>query len=116
MKAMFLIAGRGRRLRPYTDTQPKCMVPLHGTPLLTTALEMAAQVGIMEDVIREAYGERFAGIEIGYVSNPDYATTNNLYTMWLAREELNEDLILLEGDLRYDVDVLRDLAERRGDR
>ena len=120
MKAMFLIAGRGRRLRPYTDTQPKCMVPLHGEPLLSTALHMVARVGIdravlvvghMEDVIRAHYGERFAGVELTYVSNPDYATTNNLYTMWLAREQLDEDLILLEGDLRYDVEILQRLVD-----
>ncbi|MEM9071935.1 MAG: phosphocholine cytidylyltransferase family protein [Myxococcota bacterium] len=119
MKAVFLIAGRGRRLRPYTDKVPKCMVPLHGTPLLHTALEMTAAAGIreavlvvghMEDVIRETYGEAFAGIRLRYVSNPDYATTNNLYTMWLAREELNEDIVLLEGDLRYDLPVLQDLV------
>lgn len=120
MKAMFLIAGRGRRLRPYTDTQPKCMVPLHGEPLLSTALHMVGRVGIdravlvvghMEDVIRETYGDRFAGVDIEYVSNPDYATTNNLYTMWLAREQLDEDLILLEGDLRYDIEILQRLVD-----
>ncbi len=120
MKAMFLIAGRGRRLRPYTDTQPKCMVPLHGEPLLSTALHMVGRVGIqhavlvvghMEDIIREAYGDSFAGVELSYISNPDYATTNNLYTMWLAREALNDDLVLLEGDLRYDIEVLQRLVE-----
>lgn len=120
MKAMFLIAGRGRRLRPYTDTLPKCMLPLHGEPLLSTALHMVGRVGIeravlvvghMEDVIREAYGDRFAGVELSYVSNPDYATTNNLYTMWLARAELDEDIVLLEGDLRYDIEILQRLVD-----
>lgn len=120
MKAVFLIAGRGRRLRPYTDARPKCMVPLHGEPLLTTALRMVSEVGVreavlvvghMEDVIREQYGTEFAGLSLRYVSNPDYATTNNLYTMWLAREELTEDILLLEGDLRYDLGVLRDLVQ-----
>ncbi len=120
MKAVFLIAGRGRRLRPYTDARPKCMVPLHGEPLLTTALRMVAEVGVrevvlvvghMKEVIREHYGAHFAGLSLRYVTNPDYATTNNLYTMWLARHELDDDVLLLEGDLRYDVGVLRDLVQ-----
>ncbi len=119
MKAVFLIAGRGRRLRPYTDERPKCMVPLHGAPLLSTALRMVSEVGVreavlvvghMEDVIRQTYGDAFAGVALRYVSNPDYATTNNLYTMWLARKELDDDVLLLEGDLRYDAGVLRDLV------
>lgn len=123
MHAVFLAAGTGTRLRPYTDSVPKCMVPVAGRPMLTWALDALHEAGIdravivlgyREDVVRSTYGSRYRGIAIEYAVNPDYATTNNLYTVHLAREHLQDDVLLLESDLVYDPAVVRALVDHPG--
>jgi aspartate racemase len=120
MKAIILAAGRGTRLRPFTDSQPKCMVPVGSEPLLASALSALASQGVsravlvvghMEHAVRAAYGSRFGSMELTYVSNPNYEATSNLFSLWLAREELDEDLLLIEGDLRFEPELLRRLVQ-----
>jgi NDP-sugar pyrophosphorylase family protein len=119
MKAIVLAAGLGSRLRPFTDATPKCMVPIGGEPLLTSTLSSLAAAGVdhttvvvghLESVIREAYGRRFDGMAIDYVSNPHFATTSNLVSLWLARGAMDDDCLLLEGDLRFDPALIVDLV------
>jgi choline kinase len=99
------------------------MVPVDGRPMLTWALDALDQAGVdravivvgyLEEVVRETYGERYRGISIQYVSNPDYATTNNLYTLFLAREHFNDDVLLLEADLVYDPGLIAALLAHPG--
>jgi len=120
MHALFLAAGTGTRLSPYTDTVPKCMVEVAGRPMMTWALDALDEAGMdravivlghLEEVVRQTYGDRYKGLQISYLINPDYATTNNLYTVHLAREHLMDDVILLEADLVYDPGVVRELIE-----
>lgn len=117
-RAIILAAGRGSRLRPYTDHDPKCMVPVLGRPMLTTMLESLGAAGIEETVlvvgyradrIRDAYGDRFGAMRLTYVDNPDWETTNNLYSLWLARELMAEGFLLLEADLVFPPSVITDL-------
>ncbi len=51
MKAFLLAAGKGTRLKPYTDAHPKCLIPIHGTPLLQIWIDLLAQHGISEVLI-----------------------------------------------------------------
>ncbi len=51
MKAFLLAAGKGTRLKPYTDSHPKCMIPIHGTPLLQIWIELLARHGVSEVLI-----------------------------------------------------------------
>jgi len=120
MHALFLAAGTGTRLSPYTDKVPKCMVEVAGRPMLTWALDAldaagmdraVVVLGYREEVVRRAYGDRYKGVRLSYLTNPDYATTNNLYTVHLAGEHLRDDVILLEADLVYDPGVVRELIE-----
>lgn len=68
MKAFLLAAGIGSRLKPYTDTIPKCLIPIHGKPLLQIWLELLDRHGIREVLINihhhaEKFDEFIAGIE-----------------------------------------------------
>ena len=123
MKAVILAAGYGKRLRPITESIPKCLVPVNDKPILIRSLELlnardidnvVIVVGHMKDKVYEAIGHKFGNMKISYVENDIYDKTNNMYSLWLARDRLDEDSLLLECDLYYDgtlIDAL--LAKRR---
>ena len=122
MKAVVLAAGQGTRLRPLTDNLPKCLVPVHGKPLLQHALESLDRVGIqhcvvvlgyLSDQVRNRIGGRFGNLLITYVMNERYHQTNNLYSLWLARHELDDDIVLMDGDLVFEYRLLNDLLQVR---
>ena len=92
MKAIILAAGMGARLRPLTDNMPKCLVPVHGKPLLEYALDSLDRVGIEAcvivigfcgDQIMHVAGERHGQPKMTYVDNPIFHETNNIYSFWL---------------------------------
>jgi NDP-sugar pyrophosphorylase family protein len=120
MRAVILAAGRGSRLKPYTDSQPKCMVEVRGKPLLESTLSALDRAGVREavivvgyfaDQIREAFGSRFGGVQLRYVENPVYGSTNTLYGLWMARALMDEDILLLEADRLYEPEVLAELVQ-----
>ena len=122
-KAIILAAGTGTRLRPFTDTMPKCLVPVSGTPILINALTHLASAGISEAVIvvghhnekvRELVGDRFRNVTITYVESMEYASTNNMYSLWLAREHLSEDVLLLEADVFFDQRLIDKMISQGG--
>ncbi len=118
MQAIILAAGQGTRLRPVTDHCPKCLVEVQGKPILQYQLEALGEAGLRECVIvighraaqvRDAFGTRYRDLAITYVENEIYDRTNNIYSLWLARQEIREDLLLLEGDLLFEPELLTDL-------
>lgn len=121
MQALMLAAGMGKRLGAYTDNQTKCMVKVGGRTLLEHAADALRAAGIRRFVIVVGYEgeklkafarERLADLDLVFVENPDYAATNNIYSLYLAREQLmGDDTILLESDLIYDPRLVRRLVE-----
>ena len=110
-KAIILAAGSGKRLRPFTDHTPKCLAPVNGVPILVNALANLSGSGIQETVIvvghlkeevYDAIGDSFSGMKITYVECDRYETTNNIYSLWLAREHMTEDILLLESDVFFE--------------
>ena len=122
-RAVILAAGIGSRLRPLTAEVPKCLVEVDGQLILLRALRALAAQGVSEavivvgyqaDAIRSRVGARFAGLDIRYVDAPRYATTNNICSLWDAREYCDEDILLLEGDVVFDDEVLERLLRQPG--
>lgn len=122
MQAVILAAGVGARLKPITDSIPKCLVPVNGKPILINTLELLESRGIREVVIVVGYlkervyekvGHSFGEMRISYVENDIYAETNNVYSLWLVRDRLNKDTILFECDLYYEGDLIDALLENR---
>ncbi|MFC1898727.1 aminotransferase class I/II-fold pyridoxal phosphate-dependent enzyme [Chloroflexota bacterium] len=110
-KAIILAAGVGSRLMPFTEHSPKCLAPVNGVPILNNMLTNLAESGVTEAVIVVGYlkekiydsiGTSFNGMKISYIESDRYDTTNNIYSLWLAREHLEEDVILLESDVFFD--------------
>lgn len=121
MQAIILAAGMGKRLGEYTKENTKCMVPVNGTPLIDRALEQLSLLNLSRVVIVIGYqgqnlkdyiGNRYEGkIKIEYVENPIYDKTNNIYSLALAKEQMQEDdTILLESDLIYESGMLEMLV------
>ena len=116
MKALILNSGLGSRMGVLTSEQPKCMTELKsGETILSRQLRQLIDFGINEVVITTGYAENVLmnyctgldlPIRIKFVSNPDYRTTNYIYSIYLAREYLDDDLLLLHGDLVFENEAL----------
>ena len=65
----------------------------------------------MAEAVRGYFGSNYRGIEITYVENRRYAETNNLYSLWMAKDELDDDILLIEGDLIFDGALLQELVQ-----
>lgn len=112
MIGIILAAGIASRLRPHTNSTPKCLLPVGGTPLLERTLRALDRSGISECVIVTGYYgekvERFAAalglsMSIRYVVNSDYASTNNNYSLWMAgRSAAGRDILLMDADILFD--------------
>ena len=117
MKALILNSGVGKRMGELTREQPKCMTPIYERhTILGWQLELLKQAGITDVVITtgpfadvlEAYAlEQLPSIR--FVHNPRYNETNYIYSMYLARELLRDDLLLLHGDVVLERSVLEEL-------
>lgn len=116
--ACLLAAGTGSRLRPLTDSVPKCLTEIDGRPILerlVTGLRqqgferLVVVVGYLEPQIREFLDGCAGDLAVEYVRNPIYRTTNNIYSLWLAGSAIQESFLLVESDLIFDADLLEGL-------
>jgi choline kinase len=126
MIGLVLAAGAGRRLRPYTDTLPKALVPVDGdTTVLDLTLGNFAQIGLTEAAVvvgyrKEAVYERKAALEAKYglkltlVDNDKAEEWNNAYSLWCARDVIRQGVILANGDTVHPVSVEQTLLAARG--
>ena len=121
MQALILAAGTGSRLGKYTKENTKCMLEVNGETLIKQALEKLNNVGITKlilvvgykkDNLIEHVGNQYKNIKIEYVENPIYDKTNNIYSLYLAKDKLaQDDTILLESDLLFEESILKKLLD-----
>jgi 2-aminoethylphosphonate-pyruvate transaminase len=122
MKVVIVAAGMGIRLGPVTKELPKGLIEFGGKTLLERSLEAVAAHGLTRAVIvvgfegeriRRRMGDAYAGIEIAYVENPEFADSGSMYSLSQAEGLLDEDILLLESDLLYDRRAIGVLMESR---
>ncbi|MBR5070120.1 MAG: phosphocholine cytidylyltransferase family protein [Bacteroidales bacterium] len=123
MKALILAAGTASRLRPLTNDTPKCLLRVGQRSLLQRSMDALIQNDIRQFVIVTGYLhekiEQFVSqqygdsIQVSFIHNDIFASTNNIYSLWLARPSVEgEDVLLLDSDLLYDPQIItRILAE-----
>lgn len=119
MKAIILSAGQGTRLLPQTEQTPKCLLPLgEDTNILRWQLDQLEQAGVSETVVVtgfhaekvEAETQRRKGsMKVRTVFNPFYKVADNLGSVWVAKEEMDQDFIILNGDTLFTSNVAADL-------
>ena len=122
MQALMLAAGMGKRLAKYTKNNTKCMVEVAGKKLIDHAINAIKKAGIKRFVIVLGYkGENLkkyildnhkGELDFVFIDNDVYATTNNIYSFYLAKDELaKDDTILLESDLIFDENLIKEMCE-----
>ena len=119
MKTVILAAGAGSRLKPLTDHMPKCLLKVGVKCILemtienllaTNNSEIIIVTGYLENKIREFIRERFRHLQITYIYNELYASTNNIYSLWLAKDEvLGNDMMMLDSDIVFDERIISKL-------
>ncbi len=110
MKLILLAAGRGTRLAPLTDDRPKCLVEYRGKPLLDYTLEAANIVGLRDVIAITGYrSEMIEAKGLRCVRNNEYESSNMLFSLFCAEEELDDDVIVSYGDIIYRPEVLQKL-------
>ena len=124
-RAVILAAGLGLRLKPLTDGAPKCLTEVNDVPILYNALNNLSSVGIgtctivvgyLSSFIRRTVGNRFEDVRIRYIENELYRKTNDMYSLWLARREVEEGALIIEGDIFFRSLTLRRALDLAGGR
>lgn len=114
--AVMLLAGRGSRLEELTNNLPKCLISVNEKPILHRMLNNLAAVGIKKvvlvigylgDMIREYVGLSWKGMSIEYIENPYWSTTNNVVSLYYARKKIDQNFLLLEGDIVTSVHAIK---------
>lgn len=118
MQALILAAGRGSRLGPL-GAGPKCLLEIGRRPIVEHQLETLARCGIGPACLVVGYGadevrER-VGIRAEYVTNPRWSATNSLYSYWLARDWVTDDVIVLNCDVLFAPQLVERLLDVPGD-
>jgi choline kinase len=120
MKAVILSAGQGRRLLPLTVESPKCILNIDGQSLIEWQIDELAKCGIEQVTVVVGFGAeqveqllstRYGPHRVRILCNTAYADTDNLVSCWVARQEMTEDFILLNGDTLFEASVLQRLLQ-----
>ena len=112
MIGVILAAGMAKRLRPLTDTKPKCLLKVGGRTLLERTVRAMQQAGITEFVVVTGYrGEQIRGFletsmtspHFTFLHNSDYEHNNNIYSLWMAGEVVRgKEFLLMDSDILCD--------------
>lgn len=126
MKAIILAAGMASRLRPLTENTPKCLLKVGEKCLLQRSIDALTSNGIrdfvivtgylhemIETFVAEQYGDN---INVKFIHNDVFDSTNNIYSLWLARPEAEgQEILLLDSDLLYDPQIITKVMESDAD-
>ena len=119
MKAIFLAAGEGKRLRPYTEKTPKSMVKLWGESMLERQIKQLKVLGINDITIVTGYcADSIESLNEKTVVNSEFNSTNMVYSLakYLPLLEKNDDvIIILYGDIAYNIDNLVALTSSKSE-
>ena len=115
MQAIILAAGVSKRLRPLTDATPKCLLKIGHENLLERTIENVLSnnindfifvTGYNEDMIKDFVNKRFPGINKTFITNPDYENNNNSYSLWMTKDHVNGNILLLDSDILFDEKII----------
>lgn len=118
MQAIILAAGLSKRLRPLTDSTPKCLLKIGSKTILEMTIDNILRSGInefvmvtgyRENMIKEFIAEKYTDLNIQFLTNSDYENNNNSYSLWMAKEKITGNCILLDSDILFDYLIIEKL-------
>ena len=120
MKAVILAAGIASRLRPLTDNTPKCLLKVGEKNILELTIEnllannisdIIIVTGYLQEQIKDFIANRFPEINVTYIFNEVYDSTNNIYSLWLAKDALlGDEMLLMDSDIIFDKQIIAELV------
>lgn len=125
MKVVILAAGQGKRLLPLTEDIPKCLLDIGGRRLLERQIDAFAACGVSEIVVVTGYGasqvddvleqmrDQVPGVELKTTFNPFFGVADNLASCWMARHDMDQDFILVNGDNLFQADMVAQLLKAK---
>lgn len=121
MIGVILAAGMATRLRPLTDNCPKCLLKIGNRSLLQRTIDAMKGAGIKElvvvtgyhgEMIRDFIQKQYQNIEVHFIDNADYKTTNNIYSLWLAKPFIaGKDFLLMDSDILFSPDIINHILK-----
>lgn len=120
MKAIILAAGKGSRISDDIGPIPKSTLKINGIPIVRRTVEMLLNEGISVAVCtgyrHEIIEDALIGLNVVYYNNPFFDTTNNIASLWFAREFLGgDDCMILSADVIFEHNILTKLINAKGD-
>jgi len=122
MIGVILAAGMAKRLRPLTDTKPKCLLEVGGKTLLQRTVDAMVSAGISEflvvtgyrgGMIRDFLTSHYPQTPIQFLDNVDYEHNNNIFSLWMAMQELHgQEVLLMDSDILCDPEAVRRVARQ----
>ena len=130
MIGVILAAGMAKRLRPLTDTKPKCLLEVGGKTLLQRTIDAMVSAGISDFLVVTGYRAPMIrdfldnldipdalgnprNSRIAYIDNPDYEHNNNIFSLWLALQALHgQEILLMDSDILCDPEAVRRVARQ----
>ncbi|MFZ4739674.1 MAG: sugar phosphate nucleotidyltransferase [Bacteroidales bacterium] len=116
MKAVILAAGIASRLRPLTNNTPKCLLKVGEKNILQLTIEnllannitnLVMVTGYLEQQIKDFIAITFPQLNVTYIYNEVYDSTNNIYSLWLAKNELlGDEMLLMDSDIIFDSKII----------
>jgi choline kinase len=116
MKSVILAAGVSARLRPLTDDIPKCLLRIGGKTILERTVDnllahdlddIIIVTGYLQERIRDFLAGRYPRLKVAYIFNDLYATTNNIYSLWMTKARIgNGGMLLMDSDILFDKGIL----------
>jgi choline kinase len=120
MQAIILAAGLSKRLRPLTDTTPKCLLRVGGKTLLEMTIdnilkngvsEFVMVTGYRENMIKDFIGKNYPSLKITYLTNSGYENNNNSYSLWMTKDYIKGGSLLLDSDILFDYRIIAKLLK-----
>lgn len=110
MKAILLAAGKGTRISRMVEAVPKSTLPINGVPLIRHTVQMLLDEGMEVSVCIGYQGEKIRAalqnLKVTYYTNPFFDVTNSIASLWFAREQLNDDMLILNADVYFSTKLL----------
>ena len=115
-KVILLLAGEGKRLRPYTIEKPKCMVEINGKSLIDSQIKILRSADLDNFILIGGYkAEMLKYIDCPLIINSRYASTNMVWSLFCAEDEMDQEVIVSYGDIIYSKSVLMKLINSSAD-